>query len=178
LNRTEKEQAIVGLNQAFTDARAVVFTDYKGLTVAEMTTLRVLLKKSGIDYKVVKNTLAKRASIDTSIEKGKDAFIGTIGIAIGKNDPVEVPKKILEYSKRNEKLKVLSGVVEGEFYSSQQLAMIASLPPKEVLLSHMAGLFSAPITKLACGLSATVARFAHAMNGLLEKEKEKKKGQQ
>ncbi|MBF0542659.1 MAG: 50S ribosomal protein L10 [Nitrospirae bacterium] len=171
MNRTEKEQAVTGLNSAFTDARAVVFTEYKGLTVAEMTDLRVILRKSGIDYKVVKNTLAKRSSIGTSIEIGKDAFTGMVGVAIGKNDPVDVPKKILEYSKKNEKLKVLSGVVEGAFYSEKELVKIAGLPPKEVLLSQMAGLFTAPIGRLAFGLSATVARFAHAMNGLLEKKK-------
>lgn len=171
MTRTEKENAIVGLNHAFSDARAVVLTDYKGLSVAEMTSLRVLLKKSGIDYKVVKNTLAKRASMDTPIEKGKDAFVGTIGIAIGRKDPVEVPKKVLEYAKTNEKLRVLSGVVEGEFYTQAELVKIASLPSREVLLSHMAGLFMAPMTKLACGLSATVTRFAHAMNGLMDKKK-------
>lgn len=171
LNRTEKEQALESLNKTFKDAKAVVFTDYKGLTVAEMTSLRVLLRKSDIQYKVVKNTLAKRAAIDTPIENGKDAFVGTIGIAIGHSDPVAVPKKIIEYSKQNEKLNVLSGVVEGKFCSESELRSIANLPGREILLSQIAGLFNAPAGRLAVGLSSLITRFANAMNALMEKKK-------
>ena len=79
----------------------MVLTDYKGLTVAELFELRRLLRGAGIEYKVVKNTLARAASAKTSLSVISDLLKGPVGIAIGYADPAQVAKKIIEYSKKN-----------------------------------------------------------------------------
>jgi ribosomal protein L10 len=146
-----------------------VFTDYRGMTVAELSELRRLLRDGNSEYKIVKNTLAKIASKDTAVSTAKESFMGPIGIAIGYDDPILVVKKILEYSKKNEKLKLSSGVIEGKFCASDDLRTIADIPPKNVLLSMIAGCLTAPLNNLAYALSATVNKFACIMEALKEK---------
>jgi large subunit ribosomal protein L10 len=140
------------------------------MTVAELSDLRKLLRSGGIEYRIVKNTLAKIASQDTPVAVAKDAFKGPIAVAIGYEDPVSAAKKVIEFSKKNEKLKLLGGVIEGSFFGKQEVRAVAALPPKEVLLSMMAGTFQAPASKLAAGLAATVSSFAYAMNSLKTKK--------
>jgi len=140
------------------------------MTVAELSDLRKLLRSGGIEYRIVKNTLARIASQDTPVAAAKDAFKGPIAVAIGYEDPVSAAKKIIEFSKKNEKLKLLGGVIEGSFFGKQEVKAVADLPPREVLLSMMAGAFQAPASKLAAALSATVSSFAYAMNSLKTKK--------
>lgn len=152
----------------------MILTDYKGISVAELSELRRLLRGRGIDYRVVKNTLARIASQDTPISVAKDKFKGPVAVAIGYDDPVIAAKKVIEFSKKNEKLKLCWGVVEGKLYDASEVKAIAELPPREVLLSIMAGALQAPLSKMAGALSATVSSFAYAMNSL----KTKKEGSQ
>jgi large subunit ribosomal protein L10 len=139
------------------------------LTVIELSELRKLLRDGNFEYRIVKNTLAKIASQLTPVAVAKDSFKGPVGIAISYDDPVLTVKKILEYSRKNEKLKVNSGVIEGRFCVSDDLRTVAEIPPKKVLLSMLAGGFEAPVTKLAGVLSATVRSFVYVMNALKNK---------
>ena len=132
--------------------------------------MRKLLREGNFEYKVVKNTLAKIAAEGTSVVAAKDAFKGPIGIAISYDDPVLTVKKILEYSKKNDKLKVGVGLVEGAVCSSDELRAVADLPPKTVLLSIMAGVFQAPLSKLARLFNATVSSTAYALEALKNKK--------
>lgn len=93
-------------------------------------------------------------------------FKGPVGLAIGYKDPVDVAKKVLEYSKKNNKLKVSGGIVEGKFCNAEDIKSIAELPPKGVLLSMLAGVLNAPLSKMAGALSATVSSFVYAMKAL------------
>ncbi len=145
-------------------------TDYKGMTVAELSELRRLLRTGGVDYQVVKNTLARIASQDTPVSAARDAFKGPVAIAIGYKDPIMTAKKIIEFSKKNEKLKLTGGVIEGKLFSVNEVKTIADLPPREVLLSMMAGAFQAPLSKMAGALSATVSSFAYAISALRTKK--------
>jgi ribosomal protein L10 len=140
------------------------------LTVAELSDLRELLREGNFEYKVVKNTLAKIASEGTDVFAAKDSFKGPVGIAISYDDPVLTVKKILEYSKKNDKLKVGVGLVEGSVCSSDELKAVADLPPKAVLLSIMAGVFQAPLSKLARLFDATVSSTAYALVALKNKK--------
>ncbi|MEW6003480.1 MAG: 50S ribosomal protein L10, partial [Nitrospirota bacterium] len=101
------------LREDFGKSKAVIFTDYRGLTVAELSELRRLLKESNFEYRVVKNTLAKIATENTPVSIAKDHFKGPVGIAISYDDPVLIARKIFEYSKKNEKLRVDSAIIEG-----------------------------------------------------------------
>jgi large subunit ribosomal protein L10 len=139
------------------------------LTVAELSELRRLLRDGNFEYRIVKNTLAKIASQHTPVAVAKDSFKGPVGIAISYDDPVLTVKKILEYSKKNEKLKVNSGVIEGRFCASDDLRTVAEIPPRNVLLSMLAGAIQAPLSKLAGVLNATVSSFTYAMHALKDK---------
>ncbi|HBG92314.1 MAG TPA: 50S ribosomal protein L10 [Nitrospiraceae bacterium] len=170
LKREEKTHLIAELKDRFKKAKAVVLTDYKGLTVAELFELRRLLRGAGIEYKVVKNTLARAASAKTSLSVISDLLKGPVGIAIGYADPAQVAKKIIEYSKKNNKLKVSGGVVEGMLCNAEDIKSIAALPPREILLGMLAGVFNAPLSKMAAALSATVGSFAYAAEALKNKK--------
>jgi ribosomal protein L10 len=140
------------------------------MTVAEMTDLRRLLTGSSIDYSIVKNTLARIASKDTECAVADKVFRGPVGVAIGYDDPVLAVKKVLDFVKTNDKLKVRGAVVEGQLYAPEDLKAIADLPSREVLLSMLAGAFQAPLSKLAGALNATVTSFAYAMESLKSKK--------
>lgn len=147
----------------------MIFTDYRGLTVSELSELRSLLRDGNFEYRVVKNTLAKIASEGTSVSSAKDSFKGPVGIAISYNDPVLPVKKILEYSKKNDKLKVGVAFIEGSICAAGDLKAVAELPPKNVLLSIVAGGFKAPLNKLANVLNATLSKFAYVLTALKNK---------
>lgn len=170
LNRTEKEQVIQELREGFNRAKSIVFTDYRGLTVADLSDLRSLLREGRFEYKIVKNTLAKIASEGTSVSAAKDAFKGPVGIAISYDDPVLAVKKILEYSKKNDKFKIGIGLIEGAICAAQDLKAVADLPPRNILLSMMAGGFQSPLNKLGCLLNVTLSGFVNALEALKNKK--------
>jgi large subunit ribosomal protein L10 len=132
--------------------------------------LRKLLREVGAEYKVAKNTLVTIAAKGTSIEAAKDSFTGPTGLAFGFDDPIAAAKKILEYSGKNDKFKVKSGIVEGRFCSFDELKAMSKLPPRNILLSMMAGAFQAPASKLAGALNATLSQFAYALEALKTKK--------
>ncbi len=170
LNKEQKGQLIADLKERFSKAKAVVFTDYQGMTVADLTELRILLHKAALDYSVVKNTLARIASRDTGIAAAADLFKGPVGIAIGYDDPALAVKKVIDFSKKHEKLRIKGAILEGKVFDSKELKEIAELPSREVLLSMMAGVFQAPLSKMAGALAATVSSFAYAMEALKGKK--------
>jgi large subunit ribosomal protein L10 len=140
------------------------------MTVAELSELRNLLREGKVEYKIVKNTLAKIASEGTPVSFAKDSFRGPVGIAISYDDPVLPVKKILEYSKKNDKLKVSAGVIEGSVCSSIDLKAVAETPPRKVLLSMLAGGFQAPLNKMAYALNATLAQFVYVLEAIKSKK--------
>ena len=170
LKRTEKEQVIKDLREDFQRAKAVIFTDYRGMTVAELSELRRLLREGNFEYRVIKNTLAKIASEGTSVFLGKDSFKGPVGIAVSYDDPVGSVKKVLDYSKKNDKLKVGSGLIEGTLCAPADLKAVAALPSRNVLLSMVAAGFKAPLSKLAFGLNATLSKFAYVLEAIKNKK--------
>jgi len=140
------------------------------LTVAELSEFRSLLREEAIKYRVVKNTLATIASRGTPVAVAQDFFKGPIGVVISYDDPVLTAKKVLEYSKKNEKLKVSSGIIEGKFCMLEDIKAVAVLPSRKVLLSMIVGLFQTSIGKFASALSATINSFAYAMEALKNKK--------
>ncbi len=172
LRKDEKVQVVSELKDKFEKAKGVVFTDYRGLNVEEMTGLRDALRSVSLEYKVIKNTLAKLATEGTPIADAKDIITGPIGIAIGYDDPVLLVKQVLEYSKKNSKLEIKGGVIEGSVCSVDQMEAISKLPSREVQLSMLAGAMNAPATKLAGLMNATVTQFLYALEALKNKKGE------
>jgi len=148
----------------------VVFTDYTGLTVEETSQLRKTLRMSSLEYRVVKNTLAKRALEGTPLNMVKDTFTGPVGIAFGYDDPVLLTKKVLEFVKTNKKFRIKGGVIEGGVCDPEGIKAISGLPSKKVLLSMFAQAMRGPLNKLAGTLNATLLRFMYAMKALETKK--------
>lgn len=147
-----------------------MLTDYKGLTVSEISEMRRLLKESSIEYRVVKNTLARIAAEDTPVAVVKDEFVGPVGVAVSYDDPVELAKKVIDYNKKNEKFAIKCGVIEGKFVDLEGLKNVSKLPSREVLLAMFAGALSSPIRNMASLLQATIVKLGYALNALKEKK--------
>jgi large subunit ribosomal protein L10 len=145
LKKEKKSIVVTELQGKFEQAKGVVFTDYRGLNVEEITGLRNSLRAAALEYRVVKNTLAKRAAEGTPIDDAKDVFSGPVGIAIGYDDPVLLVKKVLEFSKSNVKLDIKGGVIEGGVCSPEQIKTISELPPREIQLSMLVGAMQSPL---------------------------------
>lgn len=169
LNKEEKIRAVSELQEKFAKAKGIVFTDYRGLNVEEITGLRNSLRAEAVEYRVVKNTLAKRAAEGTPVDAAKDVFSGPVGIAVGYDDPVLVVKKVLEFNKSNEKLEIKGGVVEGGVCTTEQIKAISELPPREVQLAMLIGAMQSPLSKLAGLLNSTLTQFVYALNALNQK---------
>lgn len=170
ITKERKSQQIAELSEKFSKSKAVVLTEYKGLTVSEVAELRKVLKEAGAEYKVVKNTLSSIAARGTPVEPAADLFIGPTGIAFGFEDAIAAARKVLEYADKNEKFKVKSGVIEGRLCSVAEIKAMSKLPPKPVLLGMLAGAMQAPASKLAGALNATLTQFAYAMEALKNKK--------
>ena len=172
LNKEEKIRVVSELQEKFAKAKGVVFTDYRGLNVEEITELRNSLRSAELEYKVIKNTLAKKAAEGTSLDAAKDIFLGPVGVAIGYDDPVLLVKKVLAYAKSNEKLEIKGGIVEGTVCDVKQMKAISVLPSREVQLAMLGGVMNAPATKFAGLLNSTVTQFAYALEALKNKKNE------
>lgn len=172
MKREEKAQLISELHENFTKAKAVIFTDFSGLKVEEINNLRRRMKASSLDYMVIKNTLARRASEGTGLEIVKDKFKGPLGIAISLNDALAVTKSLKEYLKEKVKLKIKFGVIEGRFVEPDEIRAIADLPAKEVMLSSLLSGLQSPTRKLAGLLYQLVARFGYALEAVKNKKQQ------
>jgi len=170
ITKKKKSQQLAELNEKLSRSKAVVFTEYKGLTVAQIAELRKSLKETGAEYKVFKNTIVTIAAKGTAYESAKELFIGPTGLAFGYDDPVAAAKKVLEFAGKNDKFKVKSGVIDGKLYSTEEIKAVSKLPSRPVLLSMLAGVFQAPAAKLAGALNATVAQLAYALEAAKNKK--------
>jgi ribosomal protein L10 len=134
-----------------------------------MTDFRILLRTSSLEYRVVKNTLARRAAEGSLLDSAKDLFSGPVGLAISYDDPILLAKKVLEYSITNDKLTITGGAVEGEVCDLSKLKALSELPSREVLLSMIASAMQSPLYRLATVLNAALLRIVHAMAALKNK---------
>jgi large subunit ribosomal protein L10 len=154
MKRTEKEQLVTELTDKIKGASAVYYTDFTGLNVKRMTELRRRLRRAGVEYVVIKNTLALRAVNESGLAGSR--LRGPTGIVVGK-DAVAAAKVLSDFAKENEqKPEVKGGLLDGRVIQAAQVQQLASLPSREQLLAE-----------LGAGLMSPMAAFAGAMNGLL-----------
>lgn len=150
-------------------ARSVVVADYRGLTVAEMTALRVKLREQGARLQVVKNRLAKIALKDAELPAMDEHLTGPSAFAFSLTDPIAGPKVLAEYAKNNEKLVIKAGLFEGAVMDDQGVKALASMPSREELLGRFVSDLKSPVTKVAMVVKATVNQLAYALQALAEK---------
>lgn len=169
MDRAQKQESIEALKGVFADAGAVVVTHNLGLTVAEMTDLRLRLRKEGAALKVVKNTLAQKA-LDGSIGEAGDAlFTGPVAIAYAP-DPVTAAKVTSEFAKGNDKFAIVGGFMGAEVLDQKGVAALATLPSLDQLRGKIIGLLQAPATKVAGVLQAPAGQLARVFNAYATKD--------
>ena len=154
MNRTEKEQLVAELTTKIKGAKAFYYTDFTGLNVKSMTDLRRRFRRAGVEYVVIKNTLALRSVKEIGLTE--QALKGPTGIVIGK-DPVAAAKVLSDFAKENEQRPaVKGGMLDGKPIDVAQVKKLASLPSREQMLAE-----------LGAGMQSPLAAFAGVLNGLL-----------
>ena len=174
MKKEEKATAIAELTEKFGRARLAILTECAGMPVSQMTELRRQLRGAKAEYCVVKNTLAVRASVGTTLADAKEHFKGPTGLVIGYDDPV-LPAKILrdfiQAEKRSEKMKVTVGVLEGRLVQAADLTAIAQLPKKEVLIAMLLSAMQGPIRGVVYALSGVLSKFVRVIAAIQDKKK-------
>lgn len=154
VTRADKEAELQLLEGMFHGADAAILIDYKGINVPQVTELRRELKKASASYKVVKNTLAKRALKGTTFETLAAHFEGTTAIAYTGSDPVALAKTLTTFMKGAPMLQIKAAVVQGQAIKAAQVVELASLPGKPELYAKLLFVLQAPATNLVRVLSA------------------------
>ena len=148
--KVELKQPIVQeIADTITGAASLVVVDYRGLTVAEDTQLRKVLREAGISYKVYKNTLVSRAVEGTEFESIREVLEGPNAFAVSATDATAPARVLAEIAKKAPALELKAGIVDGTYYDADGIKTISSIPSREVLLSKLLGSLQSPITNLA-----------------------------
>jgi large subunit ribosomal protein L7/L12 len=175
MKKDEKATAVAELHEKFSRAKLAVMTECTGIEVNQVTELRKQLRRANAEFKVIKNTLAARAVEGTQFMNAKAHFKGPLAVLIGYDDPA-LPTKILRdfmrAEKREEKMKITVGVLEGKLLDAPQLVAVANLPTKEVLLSMLLSAMQGPARGLVYALSGLL----RGLVGIIVAIQDKKKG--
>ena len=150
----KKAQQVAEVAEQFKNASSVVVVDYLGITVEQATNLRSELRKAGVQFAVVKNSILSRAAKEAGLEGMDDIFKGPSAVAFS-NDDVVAPAKILaDFAKKVEALEIKAGVVEGKVSSKEEIEALAKLPSREGLLSMLLSVLQAPVRNTALAFKA------------------------
>ena len=166
--RAEKQAAVAEIVDSFNDAAGAVLTEYRGLTVKQLQELRRSLGANA-NYAVVKNTLAKLAAKDAGIEGFDDLLTGPTAIAFIKGDVVEAAKGLRDFAKANPTLVIKGGVLDGKPLDATEVAKLADLESREVLLGKLAGAMLASLSQAVYLLNAPIAQAARLAGALQAK---------
>ncbi len=169
MQKNEKQDVINELHDKFARAKTAILTGYSGINVEEITELRSRLRQAKVEYRVVKNTLARKAAEGTGIEPLKEHFVGPIGIALGFDDPVAPAKVLQEFSKTQQKLELKIGVLDGKLLRQADIKALASLPSLNALRGKIVGLLQAPASRIVGVLQAPGGQIARVLKAKADK---------
>jgi large subunit ribosomal protein L10 len=164
----EKVAAVAEITAEFRDASAMVVTEYRGLSMKQITQLRRSLG-SDVNYTVAKNTLVKRAAADAGVEGLDDLLVGPTAIAFVSGEPVDAAKALRAFQKDNKALVVKGGYMEGRALSAAEVDQLADLDSREVLLARLAGAMKGNLAKAASLFNAPASQIARLAAALQEK---------
>lgn len=169
MDRAQKKQFIETMHSDIKEAGLVVVCHYQGLTVAEITNLRVKARAEGASFRVTKNTLSKLALKDTAYDNVSDLFTGPTAVAYSK-DPIAAAKVLVNFAKDNEKLKVLGGAMGERRLQTQDVESLANLPSLDQLRGKLVGILQAPATKLVRLLQTPGGQVARVISAHAQKQ--------
>ena len=170
MNLAEKKRITQDLNERFSKAAVVIVTDYKGLDVDAINDLRRRLREAEVEYQVVKNSLLVRASQNTDVAKIQETFQGPSAVALGFSDATTPAKVLTEFAKDHEVFKIKMGIVDGKILELKQIAALAALPSREVLL----GRFVSVLNNVPAGFVRTLAEIPRRLLNVLQAIEEQK----
>lgn len=168
----EKVKKVEELNGLFQKAQSAVLADYQGIEAAELTQLRSHMRARSVDFRVIKNTLARQAAKNTPFELLDDEFKGPISLVLSYEDPVAPAKALAEFVKTGapKSPKVICGVVEGKKITSAEVKALADLPSKEVLVSQLLAVFNGPATNFVGVFGSLLRKLVGTLDAVREKK--------
>jgi large subunit ribosomal protein L10 len=170
-----KAAVIDEIKTRLTEADAAVLTEYRGLTVSEIANLRASLRPAATDYKIYKNTLARRAAEEAGLSDIVEQLLGPVAIAFVRKDggdAVTAAKALRDFARTNPNLVVKGGVLASRMLSPSEIEALADVPPREQLLARLAGGFQAPLTKAAGLFQAFTRNFAYGLKAYVDQRVE------
>ena len=171
LNLSEKKDLVQLLNVRLSDTQIAILVDYKGLDVASISQLRDDLRKEGVKFKVVKNTLLSMASKGTDSELMVEFFSGPNAIVTCKDDPVAPARILVKFAESNNKLQIKAGAMSGKALSSDDIKALAKLPSREVLLSQLLSTMNEVPTALVRVLAEVPRSLLNVLNAIEDRKK-------
>ncbi len=172
-NMENKIQKVAEISERLSKSKSMVLVDFKGITVEEITALRVKFREAGVDYVVLKNSLVQRALNDAGITGLDKLLVGPSAFAFGMKDEVAPAKIICDFidQSKNDKMTIKAGLVEGKVVDANAVLALSKLPPREVLVARLMGSLNAPISNFVGVLSATLRSLVYAVDAV-RKQKE------
>ncbi len=171
MKRSEKEQIVAEVVEKLTRSKGLFLTDFSGLTVEQATELRREFRKSGVDYRVVKNTLARKALEEvTGYDKVYDVLVGPTGIAFAYDDPTAPAKVIKKFRDKYEKLQLKIAVLEKTVYAGAQLPQLAALPSRGEIIRSILGSLDAPISGVVGAINAVTRNLVNVIDQIEKKK--------
>ena len=166
MQMAQKQEVVADLSAKLSKAKCLYMTDFTGLDVAAITELRRRLTSAGVEYLVVKNTLARRALSGGPYEGLSEHLAGPNAFALSDEDVVTAAKILTEFARERERPQIRAGAVEGRVVSIEEIRRIADLPPRDQLLSQVAGTMRAPIAGLVYTLSGLLSKFVRTVDAV------------
>ena len=167
----EKAKTVTAVQEKFKAAKMAIVTEYRGLTVAQMTRLRREIRQASGEYQVIKNTLVRRALKDTAYGSLDPLLVGPTGWIFGYEDPVILSKALVKFIEENQKLTIKGGMVEGEFMDQAKVKVLAQMPSRPELQAKLLALMQAPAVQLLRLIQEPGARMVRLLE-TLRKQKE------
>lgn len=168
----EKQEAVKELNEVFQKASAAVLANYQGIDATSITAMRASMKNQSVEFRVVKNTLAKLAAKNTPFEVLDASFTGPVSVLVSYDDPVAPAKALADQRKINSKKtpQVICGLVEGKMISAEGVAALADLPSRDALLGQMLSVFQGPTTNFVGVFSSLLRKLVGTLDAVREKK--------
>jgi large subunit ribosomal protein L10 len=172
LPNVEKIKKVEELNGIFLRAKSAVLANYQGIEAPELTRLRSHMRSRAVDFRVIKNTLARQAAKNTPFELLDEEFSGPVSLVVSFDDAVAPAKALAEFSKSGatKHPKVICGVVEGKKISPEQVKALADLPSKEVLIGQLLAAMNGPTTNFVGVLGGVLRKLVGTLDAIREKK--------
>lgn len=166
----KKKQIVLEIKDMIERSQGVIFYDYRGLTVDEVTELRNKFREADVEYHVLKNAMLRRAVDMLKIEGLNETLIGPTAVAFGYSDAVAPAKVLVDFVKKIKKTEIKAGVLGNQVIDIKSIQSLAALPTKDELLATLAGTLQAPISGFARSLSGIICKLGYALNAVNEQK--------